>query len=129
MTSRAAKKQSPATARPAASATRPRTRQAFRAQAIAHTVGWITLFNLTPVWQLDGSRGFHALSRTQRWLMVVVIAAVWAVSRERLLVLVGLAAGWKAFEKQPQQPNDWRVFAHYSAVLAIAAALTLLRSR
>jgi Zn-dependent protease len=96
--------------------------------AIAHTVGWITLFNLTPVWQLDGSRGFHALSRTQRWVMVAVIAVTWAVSREGLLVLVGLAAGWKAFEKQPEQPNDWRVFAHYSALLGIAAALTLLRS-
>jgi Zn-dependent protease len=97
--------------------------------AIAHTVGWLTLFNLTPVWQLDGSRGFHALSRTQRWVMVAVIAATWAVSREGLLVLVGLAAGWKAFEKQPEQPNDWRIFAHYAVLLAIAAGLTTLRSR
>lgn len=97
--------------------------------AIAHTVGWITLFNLTPVWQLDGSRGFHALSRTQRWIMVVLIAAVWAVSREGLLVLVALAAGWKALEKQPERPNDWRIFAHYAILLAIAAGLTTLRSR
>jgi Zn-dependent protease len=97
--------------------------------AIAHTVGWITLFNLTPVWQLDGSRGFHALSRTQRWVMVAVIASVWAVSREGLLVLLGLAAAWKAFEKQPERPNDWRIFAHYTALLVIAAALTTIRSR
>ena len=34
--------------------------------AIVQTVGRLTLFNLTPVWQLDGSRGFHALSRAQR---------------------------------------------------------------
>jgi Zn-dependent protease len=97
--------------------------------AIAHTVGWITLFNLTPVWQLDGSRGFHALSRTQRWVMVALIAAVWVVSREGLLVLLALAAGWKAIEKQPERPNDWRIFAHYAALLAISAGLTLLRSR
>jgi len=96
--------------------------------AIAHTVGWITLFNLTPVWQLDGSRGFHALSRMQRGIMVAVIAAVWLVSREGLLVLLALAAGWKAFEKQPQRPTDWRIFAHYTALLVIAAGLTVLRS-
>jgi Zn-dependent protease len=97
--------------------------------AIAHTIGWITLFNLTPVWQLDGSRGFHALSRLQRWAMVAVIAVAWAVSREGLLVLLALAAGWKAFEKQPERPSDWRIFAHYTVLLAIAAALTTLRSR
>lgn len=97
--------------------------------AIAHTVGWITLFNLTPVWQLDGSRGFHALARMQRWLMVAVIAVVWLITREGLLVLLALAAGWRAFEKQTERPNDWRIFAHYSALLAIAAAFTMLRSR
>ena len=31
--------------------------------AIAELTGFITLFNLTPIWQLDGSREFHALSR------------------------------------------------------------------
>ena len=97
--------------------------------AIAHTVGWITLFNLTPVWQLDGSRGFHALSRKQRWIMVGLIAMVWAVSREGLLVLLALAAGWKVFEKQPERPDAWGIFVHYALLLAIAAALTTLRSR
>ena len=29
--------------------------------AIAHLTGFFNLFNLIPVWQLDGSRGFHAL--------------------------------------------------------------------
>ncbi len=97
--------------------------------AVAHTVGWITLFNLTPIWQLDGSRGFHALARIQRWLMVALIAAIWALTREGLLILLALAAGWRAFEKQPERPLDWRIFAHYGALLAIAAALTTLRSR
>jgi Zn-dependent protease len=97
--------------------------------AIAHTVGWITLFNLTPVWQLDGSRGFHALSKSQRWLMAGFIAIVWVITREGLLVLVALAAGWRAFEKQPDRPNDWRIFAYFALLLVASASLTLLRSR
>jgi hypothetical protein len=44
------------------------------------------------------------------------------------LVLLALAGG-KAFEKQPDRRNDWRIFAHYAVLLAIAAALTTLRSR
>ena len=34
--------------------------------AIARVGAWINLFNLLPVWQLDGGRGFAALSRRQR---------------------------------------------------------------
>jgi Zn-dependent protease len=91
--------------------------------AVAKVGAWINLFNLTPVWQLDGSRGFHALARMQRWLMAAVIAVAWALTREGLLVLLALAAGWRAFEKQPDRPRDWRVFAEYCALLAIASAL------
>ena len=46
--------------------------------------GFINLFNLIPIWQLDGPRGFHALSRPQRWMIVAVIAAVhtcWSPDR------------------------------------------------
>ena len=31
--------------------------------AIAQLTAFLNLFNLIPIWQLDGSRGFHALSR------------------------------------------------------------------
>jgi Zn-dependent protease len=97
--------------------------------AIARTVGWITLFNLTPVWQLDGSRGFHALARMQRWMMAAVIALAWVLTHEGLLVLLALAAGWRAFEKQPDRSPDWRIFVEYCLLLAIAAALSMLRTR
>src|SRR5204862_4392071 len=32
--------------------------------AISELTAFVNLFNLTPVWQLDGSRGFHALNRS-----------------------------------------------------------------
>src|SRR5205807_8136402 len=59
--------------------------------AIAHLGAFINLFNLVPVWQLDGARGFHALSRHQRWIAAAVIAAMWAATGEGLLVLLLLA--------------------------------------
>src|SRR5262245_37248502 len=47
-------------------------------KALAEITGFLNLFNLIPIWQLDGSRGFHALSRQERWTVVAVIgAALW----------------------------------------------------
>jgi len=45
--------------------------------AIARVGAWINLFNLIPVWQLDGSRAFVALCRSERWV------AVGALARQR----------------------------------------------
>src|SRR5437016_2211797 len=42
--------------------------------AIAHFGAWVNLFNLVPVWQLDGGRGFRALTRRQRGDAAAVIA-------------------------------------------------------
>ncbi|MEA2236232.1 MAG: hypothetical protein QOC81_956 [Thermoanaerobaculia bacterium] len=61
--------------------------------------------------------------------MAGFIAIVWLLTREGLLVLVALAAAWRAFEKQPDRPHDWRIFGYFAAVLVAAASLTLLRSR
>ena len=36
--------------------------------AIAQLTGFLNLFNLIPVWQLDGSRGLHALAHGTRWI-------------------------------------------------------------
>ena len=94
--------------------------------AIVQTVGRLTLFNLTPVWQLDGSRGFHALSRAQRWLIVAAIVIAYALTREGLLVLVGLAATWRAFEKQVERANDWVAFAQFVVLVGLGAALSVV---
>ncbi len=66
--------------------------------AIAELTGMINLFNLIPVWQLDGSRAFHALSRAERWLVVLAIALVFALTNVKFLILSGLVAGYRAFQ-------------------------------
>jgi Zn-dependent protease len=49
---------------------------------IAQLGAWINLFNLLPFWQLDGARGFHALTRGQRWMAVGVVASTMLLSGE-----------------------------------------------
>ncbi|MFP5245247.1 MAG: site-2 protease family protein [Thermoanaerobaculia bacterium] len=93
---------------------------------VTYLTAVINLFNLTPVWELDGSRGFHALSRTQRWIIIATIALVWLFTREGMLVLVGLVAVWRAFEKKITTVPDWNAFATFVFLIGALAALTLV---
>lgn len=63
--------------------------------AIAELTGFLNLFNLMPIWQLDGSRGFHALSRSQRWVVVLVIGVALALTGVKLLWIVGAVAVYR----------------------------------
>ncbi len=90
--------------------------------AIAHTAAWLNLFNLLPVWQLDGGRGFRALTRLQRWLAVAAIAAAYAFSRDGVLLIVGAGAVWNAFQRPSDEP-DWGALGLYVALIVGLAAL------
>jgi Zn-dependent protease len=60
--------------------------------AIAELTAFLNLFNLIPIWQLDGARGFHALSRQERWMIVSAIAVALWVTGVRMLWIVGAVA-------------------------------------
>jgi Zn-dependent protease len=90
--------------------------------AIAQLTGFINLFNLIPVWQLDGSRGMHALARSERWMLVAAIAAALLFTEQRMLFVIGAAAIWRAMQKD-QGPGDARVLATY---VTLIMALSLL---
>lgn len=88
--------------------------------AIAHVTAVINLFNLAPIWQLDGGRAFNSLSTTDRWLAVAIIAVAWFASGQGLVVLLGLVAAWQAFRKNPV-PSDPGALALFGGlVLALA---------
>ena len=60
--------------------------------AITELTGFLNLFNLIPIWQLDGSRGFHALSRQERWIVIAVICiALWLTGVGVLWLVAGVA--------------------------------------
>jgi Zn-dependent protease len=92
--------------------------------AIAQLTGFINLFNLIPVWQLDGSRGMHALARSERWMLVAAIGAALLLTEQRMLFVIGAVAIWRAMQKD-QGPGDARVLATY---VTLIMALSLLAS-
>jgi Zn-dependent protease len=94
--------------------------------AIAHFGAWINLFNLLPVWQLDGGRGFRALSRPQRWGVTLALGAAWYLTGEGLLVLVGLAAAMRAWGGDAPEDGDVKAFVQFLVLIVALAGLCAL---
>jgi Zn-dependent protease len=84
--------------------------------AIAQLTGFLNLFNLTPIWQLDGSRGLHVLARRERWVLVAVIVAALLLTGQRLLVIVGGVAVWRSLQRDAG-PGNARILATFAALV------------
>ena len=91
--------------------------------AIARSAGWLNLFNLLPIWQLDGGRGFRALSTGQRWLAVSVLGVASALTHQGLLLLLAAVAVWQAFQPAPEEP-DHGVLGAYAALVLVLGWLS-----
>jgi len=94
--------------------------------AIAHTGAWLNLFNLIPVWQLDGGRGFRALTRRQRAMALGVVAAMWVLTQETMLLFIGLGAGYRLFTKDYPPEEDNGVLTQYAGLIVLLALLVLM---
>lgn len=94
--------------------------------AIARFGALVNLFNLLPVWQLDGSRGFRALSQTQRLVVTATIGAAWFATSEGLLVLVGLAAAFRAWGSDAPEEGDSRALVEFLLLVVALSALCVL---
>ena len=97
--------------------------------ALAQFGAIINLFNLLPIWHLDGGRAFRSLNRSQRWLAVAAIAAAWAVTDEGLLVLLLLGGIARTVTDKPSDKPDGAVAGQYAFLVWILAALTRLPVR
>ena len=94
--------------------------------AIAHVGAWINLFNLLPVWQLDGNRGFSALARSGRLAVTAAFVAGWMVAGDGLFVLLVLTAGFRAFNADAPPENDRGALGEFLfLVLALAIVFNL----
>lgn len=92
--------------------------------ALAHVGAWINLFNLLPVWQLDGAHGFRSMTKRQRWMAVATIGAMYFLTADGLLLLVLLGGVWAAWRFEPVERPDWRALAEYAALIIVLAAMT-----
>jgi Zn-dependent protease len=96
------------------------------ALAVASLGATINLFNLVPVWQLDGARGLRALSRLERLVVAAVGIAVGIGFHEWMPAVVGLVTGGRAFEKDTPSEGDRGVFVLFGVLLVALGALGTL---
>lgn len=84
--------------------------------AIAQSGAIINLFNMIPVWQLDGGRGFSSLTRVQRLLAAAVAGGLVAFTIEEghmnvfLLVIAVFGAGRAFVGEAPSKRDDVGLF-------------------
>jgi Zn-dependent protease len=85
------------------------------------------LFNLIPVWQLDGSRGIRPLARAQVWMLAGLTALMWAAVDDGMLLLLALVLGYQAIRKPKQglEP-DWPVMIEFSGLIVALSMLCLI---
>lgn len=94
--------------------------------AMMHSTAWLNLFNLIPVWQLDGSRGTRSLDRTQIALLVCVTGVCWLVSREGMLLILGLTLAYRAYSKRDAAESDWAGCGQFAGLIAALSLLAML---
>lgn len=94
--------------------------------AIAKTAGFLNLFNLIPVWQLDGGRGFRSLSRIERWIMVAVSVIVWWLTKEGLLILIALGGVYRATQKDAPTERDPVTLATFTGLIVALSWLATI---
>jgi Zn-dependent protease len=95
--------------------------------AIAHTAAWLNIFNLLPVFGLDGAHGFSALSRKSRGLVAALFGLAFLVSHDGLVALVALVMVWKAFDKTSPAESDRATVIRFAVLAAGLTALLFVR--
>jgi Zn-dependent protease len=94
--------------------------------ALARTGAVLNLFNLLPLWQLDGGRAFHSLTRSQRWFVTTVIATMWAITSEGFTFLIMLVAAYQAAVGRPAREPDRFASLVYAALIVALSAMTMI---
>ena len=95
--------------------------------AVAHLGAWVNLFNLIPVWQLDGSRGIRALDRNQVWMLALLTTAMWAMVHDGMLVLLALVLAFQGFRKRGSDTTpDWNIALEFAGLIVALALLCLI---
>ena len=96
--------------------------------AIAQTAGWINLFNLSPIWFLDGSHAFRALAKRERIIIAGAALAMWIFTHVGMLMLVAALAAFRGFTKDaPERSSNLIVmqFLGLIVVLSLVASITV----
>lgn len=94
--------------------------------AIAYFGAVMNLFNLIPVWQLDGARGFHSLTQPQRIAILALSAILWVSTSVQMFLLIALGCAYRLFTKDAAKRPDRTGFYQYIGLLLALAAVAVL---
>ena len=99
--------------------------------ALAQFGAMINLFNLIPVWQLDGGRGFQSLTRGQRWLAAIAVWGMFYFTSETaghqeghqlnvFLLIIGICASARAmFGEASKERDDFGLFQYVLLIMLL----------
>ena len=94
--------------------------------AIAYAGAALNLLNLIPVWQLDGSRGLHSLTRGQRGTLLVITLGLLAIAAAPLLILVAAGLVYRLFTRDSAPQRDDTGFRQFAILLAALTTVMVL---
>jgi len=97
--------------------------------AIANLGAVINLFNLIPIWQLDGARGFHSQPLMQRIGLIALAAALWAVTKQSMYFLIILGGAYRLFKRDASPEPDNTGFLQFSGLLVGLGVLIVLSNQ
>jgi Zn-dependent protease len=93
--------------------------------AIAAWGAAINLFNLTPIWTLDGGRGFHAMSTLHKWLAAATVGAAWWYTQNNFIGLLALVCAYRALTDPRSAKGDTAAASKYGLLVLALTAVTL----
>jgi Zn-dependent protease len=91
--------------------------------AVAHAGAVVNLFNLTPIWSLDGARGFRALTQAQRALIAMIAGGALYATHEGILWLVLLVAALRVPTPHGPDRPDGGVFAAFAGLVVVLSTI------
>jgi len=91
--------------------------------AIARTGAWINLFNLAPIFFLDGSHAFRALARRERAVIAGAALALWAFTHVGMLVLVAALAAFRVFTKDAPERSSTLILTQFVGLLVVLSLI------
>lgn len=94
--------------------------------AVAHTGAVINLFNLVPVFGLDGSHAYNVLGRKQRGIILGTMLGMWYLSSETMFFLIAIGATYRMFTKDLPEREDNGVLYQFVGLLVAFGLLSML---
>ncbi len=88
----------------------------------------LNLFNLIPVWVLDGGQAVNALGRTARSALLAAALLLWLVWHQGIFLLIAAGALWRLFSRdlpgtRGDDADGWSTLLYYVAVMVALAVL------